>query len=68
MDNFKQSKLGNVLSALNPKEWKQLKVFLQSGLSGSSGYSVDYYDYLTSFYPEFTDPQLSKKSIFDHFF
>jgi len=68
MNEFSNTKLVALLSSLTRSEWRDFRKFLEMAISGPGGKSLELYDVLTDYYPDFSSPDLSKQVVFDRIF
>ena len=63
--NFEESKTITLLRHFTKSELKRLKGFVESGLGGPPGRSLDLLEALAPFHPQFSEKQISKTDIFE---
>lgn len=66
--NFEESKTITLLRHFTKSELKRLKGFVESGLGGPPGRSLDLLEALAPFHPQFSEKQISKTDIFEKVF
>ena len=62
------TKLISLLSCFSRSEWRNFRAFLMSGIGGPLGKSVEFYDFLSDYYPEFNQNDLNRKQLFRELF
>ena len=68
MEDIRNSKTISVLSVLSPGEWRQLKSFIGTGLSGPPGMASQLYGYLSEYFPFATNKGLEREQVFKALF
>jgi hypothetical protein len=68
MNELSNTKLVALLSSFTRSEWRDFRRFLQMAISGPVGKSVELYDVLSDYFPDFSAPELSRKFLFDSLF
>jgi hypothetical protein len=66
--NFEDSKTITLLRHFTKSELKRLKGFVESGLGGPPGRSLDLLEALAPFHPQFSEKQPSKSEVFEKIF
>lgn len=65
---FQDNKLFSLLKSFTKSEIKRLRAFIDSGIGGPSGKSLELLEAIAPFYPQFKDQKLNKMSVHEKLF